>query len=142
MSSISSSIRLEGLTKRYGPVVAVDDVSLSIDPGAFVTLLGPSGSGKTTTMRMIAGLEAPSAGSIFFRDRMVNGPGVFVPTHRRHLGMVFQSYAVWPHKTVYQNVAFPLQEAKVSRADQKQQWQHMLYRVGRGDSGTCCHPPP
>src|SRR3546814_17435337 len=67
--------------------------------------------------------------------RMVNGPGVFVPTHRRHLGMVFQSYAVWPHKTVYQNVAFPLQEAKVSRADQKQRVQRMLDRVGLGDYG-------
>src|SRR3546814_18843862 len=84
MNTISSSIRLEGLTKRYGPVVAVDDVSLSIDPGAFVTLLGPRGSGKTKTMRMIAGLESPSAGSIFFPDRMDNCPGVFVPTQRRH----------------------------------------------------------
>jgi ABC-type Fe3+/spermidine/putrescine transport system ATPase subunit len=135
MNENMSSIRLENLTKRYGSVVAVDDVSLTIDPGSFVTLLGPSGSGKTTTMRMIAGLEMPTAGSVYFRDRMVSGPGVFVPTHRRRLGMVFQSYAVWPHKTVYQNVAFPLQEAKVSRGDQKARVGRMLERVGLADYG-------
>lgn len=127
-----SGIRLKSLTKKYGAVVAVDNIDLDIAAGSFVTLLGPSGSGKTTTMRMIAGLEQPTEGDIWIGNRHVSGHGTFVPTHRRRLGMVFQSYAVWPHKTVAQNVAFPLQQQKVSKADQTRRVQRILERVGLG----------
>lgn len=125
-----SRISLEGLTKRYGAVTAVAELSLSIDSGEFVTLLGPSGSGKTTTLRLVAGLERPSAGSVTAGDRLMSGPGVFVPVHQRRLGMVFQSYAVWPHKTVYQNVTFPLQQQAVPRDEQRRRAEQMLGLVG------------
>jgi len=125
-------IALRGVCKSFGPVQAVRDVTLAIETGAFVTLLGPSGSGKTTTMRMIAGLEQPSAGVVAIGDRVVSGEGVFVPTHRRNLGMVFQSYAIWPHKTVAQNVAFPLERRRVTRAEQTGQVTRMLDLVGLG----------
>src|SRR3546814_9338511 len=83
-------------------------------------------------MRMIAGLEQPTKGAISIGDRTVSGPGVFVPTCRRRLGMVFQSYAVWPHKTVRENVAFPLRQQGVSRADQKRRVERVLEQVGLG----------
>ena len=130
-----SSVRLENVSRHYGFVRAVDDVSLIVESGRFITLLGPSGSGKTTTMRMIAGLERPDAGVISIGDRVVSGRGNFVPTYKRRLGMVFQSYAVWPHKTVEENVAFPLQQRGVSRAEQKWLVQQMLERVGLGQHG-------
>jgi ABC-type Fe3+/spermidine/putrescine transport system ATPase subunit len=125
-------IQLENLCRNYGPVQAVVDVSLQIQRGEFVTLLGPSGSGKTTTMRMIAGLEAPSSGTIAIDDKLVSGNGVFVPTRHRMLGMVFQSYAVWPHKTVYENVVFPLKQRNVPRAEQRRRVLQMLDHVGLG----------
>jgi spermidine/putrescine ABC transporter ATP-binding subunit len=96
---------LSDLRKVYGSVVACDDVDLEVRRGEFVTLLGPSGSGKTTTLRMIAGFTAPSGGSIAIDGRDVTR----VPPHRRNVGMVFQSYALFPHMTAAQNVAFPLQ---------------------------------
>ncbi|MCO5089600.1 ABC transporter ATP-binding protein [Bosea sp. (in: a-proteobacteria)] len=125
-----SSIELAAVSKRYDAVSAVADVTLAIEPGTFVTLLGPSGSGKTTTMRMIAGLEKPSTGTISIGGRIVSGNGVFVPTYRRRLGMVFQSYAVWPHKTVRENVAFPLKMLRVDRAEQHKRADSMLEKVG------------
>jgi ABC-type Fe3+/spermidine/putrescine transport system ATPase subunit len=130
-----SGIFLDGLGKRYGSVDAVSEVTISIDPGAFVTLLGPSGSGKTTTLRMIAGLERPSAGTVKIGDRVMSGPGIFVPTHKRRLGMVFQSYAVWPHKTVFENVVFPLAQSGVDHAERKRRVDHMLGMVDLGDYG-------
>ncbi|MCC7346819.1 MAG: ABC transporter ATP-binding protein [Variibacter sp.] len=130
-----TGIRLDGLGKDYGPVAAVRDVALSIAPGEFVTLLGPSGSGKTTTLRMIAGLERPDHGSIAIGERVVSAPGSFVPTHRRNLGMVFQSYAVWPHKSVHDNVAFPLDQRGVSREDQRRRVREVLDLVGLGELG-------
>ncbi|TWG92119.1 iron(III) transport system ATP-binding protein [Mesorhizobium sp. J18] len=130
-----SSIRLEAVTKSYGAVDAVSKLSLSISPGEFVTLLGPSGSGKTTTMRMVAGLEKPTEGVISIGDRIVSDGRSFIPTHKRKLGMVFQSYAVWPHKTVTENVAFPLKMRGLSRSDQLQKTAQMLKRVGLGDYG-------
>jgi spermidine/putrescine ABC transporter ATP-binding subunit len=99
-----ASLKLEGLTKRFGSVVAVDRVSLEIPSGSFVTFLGPSGSGKTTTLNLIAGFLEPDAGEIFFDSRPVS----HTPTHRRQLGMVFQNYALFPHMSVFDNVAFPL----------------------------------
>jgi ABC-type Fe3+/spermidine/putrescine transport system ATPase subunit len=125
-----SGITLHELGKSYGGVIAVTGVSLAIAPGEFVTLLGPSGSGKTTTLRMIAGLEQPTHGSVRIGERLVSGDGVFVPVHERRLGMVFQSYAVWPHKTVQDNVVFPLQQMKISRDEQARRADAMLELVG------------
>jgi len=96
--------------KRFGSVNAVDQVSFSIESGEIFTLLGPSGCGKTTTLRLVAGLEEPDGGEILINGRAVAAPqrGLFVPPEKRQLGMVFQSYAIWPHLTVFENVAFPL----------------------------------
>jgi putative spermidine/putrescine transport system ATP-binding protein len=99
-----SSLRLEGLTKRYGQVTAVDGMSLHVDEGAFVALVGPSGCGKTTMLRMVAGLIEPDAGRILIGDAEVTRE----PVHRRNIGLVFQSYALFPHMTVFENVAFGL----------------------------------
>ncbi len=101
---------VEGLVKRFGDVAAVDGVSFSVEPGELLCLLGPSGCGKTTTLRCVAGLETPDAG-IIRRDTQILADGtrgVLVPPHRRRFGMVFQSYAVWPHLTVFENVRYPL----------------------------------
>src|ERR671919_1120124 len=97
-------IRFDQVTKRYGSVVAVDQLDLEIRDQEFVVLLGPSGCGKTTTLNMVAGLEELSAGDLWFDDTIVN----FMPPHRRDVAMVFQSYALYPHKTVYENIAFGL----------------------------------
>ncbi len=100
----SARVQLEQLTKRYGDLVAVDALSLDIAPGEFLTLLGPSGSGKTTTLMMLAGFEYPTTGRI-----AIDGSDVtFRPPHKRDIGVVFQSYALFPHLTVFDNIAFPL----------------------------------
>jgi iron(III) transport system ATP-binding protein len=111
------SVLLEEVSRRFGPVTAVDRVSLSVEHGEFVTLLGPSGCGKTTTLRMVAGLEYNDGGRISIADHVVSDPAahVFVSPDRRQLGMVFQSYAIWPHMTVFDNVAYPLQVRRVPR---------------------------
>lgn len=109
------SIRVESVSKSYGAVRAVDRVSFEVKAGEMVTLLGPSGCGKTTTLRLIAGLEQPDGGSVWIGDTLVSSAerAVFVPPERRGLGMVFQSYALWPHMTVYENVAYPLKRRKM-----------------------------
>src|SRR5258708_31532759 len=98
---------------------AVDGVSFALPSGEIVVLLGPSGCGKTTTLRCVAGLEDPSAGVIRIGGTVVSAPehGVLVPPRLRNIGMVFQSYAVWPHMTVWQNVAYPLRRRGISRAE-------------------------
>jgi iron(III) transport system ATP-binding protein len=104
-------IRVRDLVKYYPnnrETPAVNGVSFTVEEGRFYTLLGPSGCGKTTTLRCIAGLERPSGGSIELGEAVVVSDRVFLPTHRRDIGMVFQSYAVWPHMTVFENDAFPL----------------------------------
>ncbi len=106
-----AKLELLDLTKHYGPVVAVDRVSLVIEPGEFITLLGPSGSGKTTTMLMVAGFVEPTAGSILVDDLDV----ARMPPERRNIGMVFQNYALFPHMTVAENIAFPLKMRRWNR---------------------------
>ena len=103
-------IRVSKLVKIYGSTTIVHGISFDVAYGEFVTLLGPSGCGKTTTLRCIAGLERISGGTIEIDGRVVSGgeQDVFVPPHERSLGMVFQSYAIWPHMTVAENVAIPL----------------------------------
>ncbi|UCF10355.1 MAG: ABC transporter ATP-binding protein [Candidatus Bipolaricaulota bacterium] len=110
-------ISLRGVTKRYGKVTAVDRLSLEIEKGEFHTLLGPSGCGKTTTLRMIAGLEELTDGELFINERCVYSASkaVHVPAPDRGVGLIFQSYALWPHMTVYHNIAFGLKERKVPK---------------------------
>jgi iron(III) transport system ATP-binding protein len=112
-------------------VTAVSGISFSIEPGAFFTLLGPSGCGKTTTLRCVAGLEHPDGGEIRLAGLTLSTKGQFVPPHRRDIGMVFQSYAIWPHLTVFENVAFPLRVArqKPSRAALTSQVEEALAAV-------------
>jgi iron(III) transport system ATP-binding protein len=115
-----SHVRIEGLTKGFAgkpPAVAVDDLSLEIEPGEFVVLLGPSGCGKTTTLRCLAGLETPDDGRISLGDQTVldvRGK-VNLPPNKRRIGMVFQSYALWPHMTVRRNIGYPLRTRRVPR---------------------------
>jgi len=101
-------LTIERLTKRYGDFRALDDVSLEVDDGEFVALLGASGCGKTTLLRQIAGFDKPDAGRIMIGDKLVSSPGQHVPPERRRIGIVFQSYALWPHMTVAENVAYGL----------------------------------
>ncbi len=105
------SLVIDRVGKRFGSVAAVDDLSLTVDEGHFVCLLGPSGCGKTTTLRMLAGLEFPDAGRIRLGERVLSdaASGEFVPPEERGVGLVFQSYALWPHMTVAQNIAFGLE---------------------------------
>jgi ABC-type Fe3+/spermidine/putrescine transport system ATPase subunit len=110
-------LRLSGLHKRLGKTQVVDGVDLTIRDGESLVLLGPSGCGKTTTLRMVAGFIAPDEGEIHLSGRLTAGPGVAMPVEQRRLGMVFQSYAVWPHKTVFENVAYGLSVAGVRRAE-------------------------
>jgi iron(III) transport system ATP-binding protein len=114
-----ADVTVTGLTKRFGAFTAVNNISFEARSGQFVTLLGPSGCGKTTTLRMIAGLERPDGGEVRVGDRVLSSSerGIFLPPERRGMGMVFQSYAIWPHKTVFQNVAFPLEEQRISRPE-------------------------
>ncbi len=106
-------VSLRGVTKRYGDTVAVDDVSFEVAKGELFFLLGPSGCGKTTLLRLIAGFLQPDGGAIFFDER----PIVQVPAHKRNTGMVFRSYALWPHMTVAENVVYGLRERKVAREE-------------------------
>ncbi|WP_342377194.1 ABC transporter ATP-binding protein [Myxococcus stipitatus] len=112
-----AAISLEGVFKSYGATPVVRGLSLEVHEGELVSLLGPSGCGKTTTLRMLAGLEHPDAGVLRLGGEVVAGPGVRVPPERRGLGMVFQGYAVWPHRTVEENVAYPLTLRRVPRAE-------------------------
>ncbi len=109
----AADVALRGLEKRYGATRALDDVSLDVAPGEFFTLLGPSGCGKTTTLRAVAGFVRPDAGDVFIRGARIND----VPAHRRHVGLVFQSYALFPHRTVRDNVAFGLRMQRTPRGE-------------------------
>ena len=126
-------VKIEHVTKIYpGNVQAVKDENLDIYEGEVFTLLGPSGCGKTTTLRMVAGLEAPEEGSIYFKDRpiVVTDRRIFVPPNKRAVGMVFQSYAIWPHMTVEENVAYPLKLRRVPRAEIRDRVKRILELLG------------
>ena len=130
-------IALDNLSKSFGASVAVDGATLTAADGELLTLLGPSGCGKTTTLRMIAGLEEPSGGSIRIGERMVydRARGIDVPAEMRGLGMVFQSYAIWPHMTVAENIAYPLRMRHVARAQRQELVEKVLDLVGLGGLG-------
>ncbi|MGQ0752867.1 MAG: ABC transporter ATP-binding protein [Betaproteobacteria bacterium] len=123
-----ATVDLQGLTKRYDPQAppAVDGLDLHIDHGELVALLGPSGCGKTTTLRMLGGFIAPDAGEIRVGNRVIASPSVMVPPERRNMSMIFQSYAIWPHKTVYENVAYGLKFRDVSRSQADRKVHDML----------------
>ena len=110
-----ASVELRGLTKRYGDVAVVDDISLAIEHGHLVCLLGPSGCGKTTTLRLIAGFVEPSAGEIRVGDKLISSPAHSLPPERRNMSMIFQSYALWPHMTVAENIVYGLKLRKMDR---------------------------
>lgn len=129
MTSPASAVTLESVHKAYGSLVAVDNVSLSIAPGELLTLLGPSGCGKTTILRMIAGFARPSSGEIRIMSKRVND----LPPNKRHVGLMFQSYALFPHMTVGENVAFGLKMQGVARAEIKPRVMDALESVRLGD---------
>jgi ABC-type Fe3+/spermidine/putrescine transport system ATPase subunit len=119
MEPESWTTRVRGVAKRFGDAFAVDDVSFDVKSGELLTLHGPSGCGKTTTMRAIAGLERIDAGEILIKDRVMSSAArdIHVAPERRDVGMVFQSYAIWPHMTVFENVAYPLRCRRVARRE-------------------------
>jgi len=123
---------LNSVTKKYGPVIAVENITLSIPAGSYCCLLGPSGCGKTTTMRMIAGHEHITKGDIFIGDLRINN----LPPAKRNTAMMFQNYALFPHKTVWQNVEFGLRMAHVPEAERRKRVEEMLDIVGLGTFAT------
>ena len=129
------SIDVTGLEKKFGDITVVAGIDVHVPNGKMLVLLGPSGCGKTTTMRCIAGLDTPNAGRIEIGGTLVYDAagGINVPVERRHVGMVFQSYAIWPHLTVFANVAFPLEIARTAKAEIAERVHDMLALVGLAD---------
>jgi ABC-type Fe3+/spermidine/putrescine transport system ATPase subunit len=127
-----SVLELRQVTKSFGAVTAVDSLSLEVRRGEILTLLGPSGCGKTTTLRTIIGLERCDDGEVIYDGRLLDSPsqGRFVPTHKRQMGMVFQSYAIWPHMNVFENVAYPLRVRGVGGQRLRDAVHHVLEQVG------------
>lgn len=135
-----SEVRIEHVFKRFGDVTAVSDFDLTVKDGEFVSLLGPSGCGKTTSLRMIAGFERATEGEIYIGDHCVSShiKNTFVPPEKRDIGMVFQSYAVWPHMTVTENVAYPLKIQKVPKEERAARVAEMLKLVHLDEYGSRC----
>jgi iron(III) transport system ATP-binding protein len=129
---------LDNVSKRFadGAASVVDGVSIEVVPGEFLAILGPSGCGKTTLLRLIAGFERPSAGTIRLGDRLVAGGRVHVPPEDRHVGIVFQSYALWPHMSVAENVGYPLRTRGIKGAAYQTQVAAALDAVGLGGEGA------
>jgi len=125
-----ASVSLEGVSKRFGATPAVESVSLTIADGELFALLGPSGSGKTTLLRLVAGFETPAAGTVKLANAVVSAPGFALPPEQRRIGMVFQSYALWPHMSVAENVAFALRVRGVASEERKRRVASALAMVG------------
>ncbi len=125
-------IRVVGLLKAFGKTAAVDHVDFEVAAGSLVTLLGPSGCGKTTTLRLIAGLERPDAGEVYVGDRLLTSAArrVFLNPEKRRMGMVFQTYAIWPHMTVFENIAFPLRAKRLPAAEVRDRVMGILQTIG------------
>jgi ABC-type Fe3+/spermidine/putrescine transport system ATPase subunit len=125
-------LQLHNVSKHFGAVRAVDGLDLEVRRGEILTLLGPSGCGKTTTLRAIIGLERCDSGEIVYDGRVIDSPSThtFVPTHKRQMGMVFQSYAIWPHMNVFDNVAYPLRVRGVGGQRMRESVQRVLEQVG------------
>jgi multiple sugar transport system ATP-binding protein len=125
-------IIFQNLKKKFGKVVAIQDLNLTIEEGDFLTLLGPSGCGKTTTLRCLAGLEESDDGEIYIGDQCVfsRARGIYLPPGKRNLGLVFQSYALWPHMSVFQNVAFGLRKAKLPKHEVREKVYEILKLLG------------
>jgi ABC-type Fe3+/spermidine/putrescine transport system ATPase subunit len=134
VAAIKTAVSLHNVSKTYpgSKVKAVDDLSLTIAEGGVFTLLGPSGCGKSTTLRMVAGLEEPDEGAIYFEDMpvVVTSKKIMLPPEKRNIGMVFQSYAIWPHMTVEQNVNYPLRLRKMPSAKIRERVAEVLALVG------------
>ena len=125
-------IRVLGLAKTFGKTRAVDNVGFEVPAGSLATLLGPSGCGKTTTLRLLAGLEKPDAGEVSVGGRLLTsaGQGIFLAPEKRRMGMVFQTYAIWPHMTVFENIAFPLREKRLPAGEIRERVMAMLQTLG------------
>ena len=121
-----ATVTIKNVTKAFGDNVVLKEFNDTFRDGEFITLLGPSGCGKTTMLRMIAGFEKPTSGELYIDDQLVSGGKTFVPPEKRNIGMVFQSYAVWPHMNVFDNVAYPLTIKKVSKAEIRQKVERVL----------------
>ena len=130
-SSKALPIVIRGLTKKYGSLYALDSVDLDVSSGEFLTLLGPSGSGKTTLLMAIAGFNRPDSGSILFGETEM----ILAPPHQREVGMVFQNYALFPHMTVSENVAFPLKLRKIGSKESQERVEEALSTVQLSDLG-------
>ena len=115
-----STITINHITKSFGDNTVLKDFTETFRDGEFITLLGPSGCGKTTMLRIIAGFEKPTSGELYIDDQLVSGGKTFVPPEKRGIGMVFQSYAVWPHMNVFDNVAYPLHIQKKTKEQIKE----------------------
>jgi iron(III) transport system ATP-binding protein len=121
-----ATVSLQGLTKKFTGLAAVEDLRLEIKDGEFVSLLGPSGCGKTTTLRLVAGFLEPDAGEIRVNDKIISSAAVLIPPERRNMSMIFQSYAVWPHMTVFQNVAYGLKFKKLTSREIEERTERLL----------------
>jgi iron(III) transport system ATP-binding protein len=128
-----AGLKINGVTKLFGAQTALNDVSLDVANGEFLALLGPSGCGKTTMLRLVAGFETVSAGTITLGERVVSGDGVHVPPEKRRTGIVFQSYALWPHMDVAENVAYALKVQGVGRAERDERVRKALDLVSLTD---------
>src|SRR5512142_600440 len=128
---MSTTITIKNLSKHFGKVAAVNNVSLTVESGSFLTLLGPSGCGKTTLLRCVAGLEDPDGGEIYIGDKLVfsHSKGISVPAGKRELGMVFQNYALWPHMKVDKNIAFALEIQNLTKEEMEKRIQESLAEV-------------